>query len=83
LNNVLKRTLTANSVQYEGCLRGPEANAAIRVRAKNRASIEQIVRETEQSRGLGRKTLRSQIDFTSRLTSGRRGVDNKIGGVTR
>jgi transposase len=50
----------AERIQYEGYLRREDANAAILMRAKNGASVKQIVRETGHSRGLVRRILRGQ-----------------------
>ncbi|PPD10125.1 MAG: transposase [Methylocystis sp.] len=50
----------AERIQFEGYLRREDADAAILVRAKNGASIKQIVRETGHSRGLVRRILRGQ-----------------------
>ncbi|MGJ0532852.1 MAG: hypothetical protein ACR65W_06275 [Methylocystis sp.] len=51
----------AERIQYEGYLRREDANAAILVRAKNGASIKQIVRETGHRRRLVRRILRGHV----------------------
>jgi len=55
-----KLLTAAERLQYEGCLRREETNAAILALSKNGIPIKQIVRQTGHSRKLVRQVVRGE-----------------------